>query len=595
MRTRRDLSQEVSRFRAAQNACLPLQMAAWDGSRWTLPDPYDCLELVDDLQKLGDDVVVRWPQGGKIRIQHRASPDSLALKIRKSRDWFAIDGQITTDSGMVIGLRELLNHVLNTPGGYVKVGESEYVALTDRFRQRIVELGGLVESRGKGLQFHSSRSYAMAGLVEEVGELDATPKWSERVRQFRDAQALDPQIPSTLQADLRDYQQEGFRWAARLAAWGAGACLADDMGLGKTLQALTVALARAEAGPTLVIAPTSVCSNWITEARRFTPTLAPMHFGFGDREAMIAGLGPYDLMACSYALMLQEIERIEKVEWSTIVLDEAQAIKNRMTKRSQAAMRLKGSFRMITTGTPIENHLGELWNLIQFINPGLLGSITSFTRRFAAPIHGGRDTEATQRLKRLIRPFVLRRTKSAVLEQLPPRTEVTIRVEMSEQESAFYEALRQHAVDRIENDDSEAGKRHLLILAELTRLRRACCHPSLVAKDLGIAGSKLKSFGRTVGDLLENGHKALVFSQFVDHLSIVRKYLDGQGIPYRYLDGRTPARKRQQEVDAIPGRQRRSLPHQPQGGRAGPEPHGRRLRHPHGPVVEPRSGGPGLG
>ena len=358
-------------------------------------------------------------------------------------------------------------------------------------------------------------------------------------------------MPSTLRAQLREYQAEGFRWAARLAAWGAGACLADDMGLGKTIQALAVAVSRAPNGPTLVVAPTSVCANWIDEARRFAPTLEPLQFGPGNRREMLRSVKPFNLLVCSYGLLHQESERLAEVSWETIVLDEAQAIKNRETLRSRAAMRLPGDFRMITTATPIENHLGELWNLFEFINPGLLGSREAFNENFSKPIQVEDSSGARNRLKQLIGPFILRRTKSEVLDELPARTEITQRIQMTKEERALYEAVRLQAVEHLEAETAGTGGSHLRILAEIMNLRRACCHPQLVVPGTDIAGSKLARFLETVTELIDNTHKALVFSQFTSHLEIVRAHLDDRGINYRYLDGSTPVRERKREVDAF--------------------------------------------
>ncbi|EKD34251.1 MAG: hypothetical protein ACD_75C02419G0001, partial [uncultured bacterium] len=245
-------------------------------------------------------------------------------------------------------------------------------------------------------------------------------------------------MPSTLQADLRIYQKEGFEWLARLAHWGVGGCLADDMGLGKTLQSLAIILSLATDGPSLVVAPTSVSTNWMSEVRRFTPTINIKQFTGKDREKSINELGKFDLLITTYTLLQQENELLSSITWQAIILDEAQAIKNSATKRSQAAMSLQARFKLITTGTPIENHLGELWNLFHFINPGLLGSLNSFNERFAIPIERYQDREARRKLKTLIRPFILRRIKSQVLEELPSRTEVTLDVEMSPEESHFY-------------------------------------------------------------------------------------------------------------------------------------------------------------
>ena len=215
------------------------------------------------------------------------------------------------------------------------------------------------------------------------------------------------------------------------------------MGLGKTVQALALLLHRARGGPALVVAPTSVATNWTRETARFAPTLNVRQFGPGDRAVSVADLRPFDLVICTFGLMQIESGLLAAVDWHTVIIDEAQAIKNAATKRAKAALKLNADFRLITTGTPIENNLGELHALFQFINPGLLGSREKFHRRFADPIQKTGNPQARRWLKKLISPFILRRLKHDVLEDLPPRTEVVLEVEMSEDEIAFYEALRQ--------------------------------------------------------------------------------------------------------------------------------------------------------
>ncbi|MBU1137800.1 MAG: DEAD/DEAH box helicase, partial [Proteobacteria bacterium] len=336
----------------------------------------------------------------------------------------------------------------------------------------------------------------------------------------------------------------------RLAYWGVGGCLADDMGLGKTIQSLGIVLSLASDGPSLVVAPTSVSNNWQTEANRFTPTLNIITLTGKDRAQTIRDLGKYDLLITTYTLLQQENDLLAAVKWQTVILDEAQAIKNAATKRSKAAMALQAHFKLLTTGTPVENHLGELWNLFHFINPGLLGSLNRFNERFAIPIERYHNREARLKLKKLIRPFILRRIKSEVLEELPPRTEITLDVELSEQEIIFYEALRQNAIEVLENS-REKKARHLQILTEIMKLRQACCNPRLIAQDTNIPSSKLKVFASVVDELLGGNHKALVFSQFIGHLSILREHLDKKGIKYRYLDGSTSTVRRKQEVDAF--------------------------------------------
>ncbi|MBW8901776.1 MAG: DEAD/DEAH box helicase, partial [Massilia sp.] len=402
--------------------------------------------------------------------------------------------------------------------------------------------------------------FAREQLAPEAGGVKADKQWKEHLARMAKATEYVPRLPGTLQAELRDYQLEGFEWLARLAHWGVGACLADDMGLGKTLQALALILLRAPQGPTLVVAPTSVCMNWMSEAARFAPTLKVKLFGAGERAAMLDEAEAFDLVIVSYGLLQLEAPLFAARQWTTIVLDEAQAIKNTATKRSQAVMALQGDFRMVATGTPLENHLGELWNLFRFINPGLLGTSDQFNLRFAGPIERAQDKRAEAgartRLRRLIQPFILRRTKAQVLSELPPRTEIVLPVELTQEETALYESLRREALEKLaalEAPENAAapGQNSIQILAEMMKLRRACCNPALVAPELGLVSSKLTVFARLIDDLLENRHKVLVFSQFVDHLTLIRRHLDARGIAYQYLDGSTPMAERKARVDAF--------------------------------------------
>ena len=239
------------------------------------------------------------------------------------------------------------------------------------------------------------------------------------------------------------------------------------------------------------------------------------------------------------------------MDWQIIVADEAQAIKNPATRRSKAAMLLPAHFKMVTTGTPIENHLGELWNLFRFINPGLLGTLDRFNQRFAAPIENEHDREAQLRLKKLISPFILRRLKSEVLQELPAKTEITVEVELITEEQVLYESLRRQALKRLAEPDENPGKQRVKVLAEIMRLRRACCNPKLILPDTTISSAKLKAFEAILDELLENRHKALVFSQFVGHLALIREVLERRHIQYQYLDGSTPIKRREKAVNAF--------------------------------------------
>ena len=553
LQTNRNLREEKKLANAAVATCPTLVNQPEEDGEWLVEEPEDCLELLLELQALEDKVVLEWPEGEKLRVSHQANLKDFQLKIQRQNDWFATTGELKLDDDLVLDMQRLMALLDQTPSRFVPLGDGKFLALTQEFRKRLDELRAFSEKQGKGLRIHPLAAVALEDWTEKVGSLKADKYWKEHIQRLKEIQNLEPTLPSTLQADLRDYQMDGFRWLTRLAHWGVGACLADDMGLGKTLQGLAAILTRAAAGPTLIVAPTSVCMNWVSEAQRFAPTLNVIQFGSGDRQKVLDALQPFDMLICSYGLLQQEeaAQMLAKVEWQTIVLDEAQSIKNFATKRSQAAMNLKGGFKLITTGTPIENHLGELWNLFRFINPGLLGSLESFNQRFATPIEKYGDKQARYQLKKLIQPFLLRRNKSQVLEELPSRTEILLHVELSQEEMAFYEALRQTAIAKLSASDAAAGAKHLQVLAEIMKLRRACCNARLVTPTLSLPSSKLQLFGEVLGELLDNRHKALVFSQFVDHLHLIRDYLDQQKIRYQYLDGSTPATERKKRVDAF--------------------------------------------
>ena len=553
MQTRRNLMLEEEKAREVEESCPMLDLAVdleqENEREWHLLDPEECLQTLLEIEEIRDRVVLEWPEGEKIAVRRQTGVNQLNLNIRTSQQsWFSLSGHLQVDGDEVIELKSLLDQVKKSKSRFVPMGDGQFLALTQEFRDRLEELILFGEERSgdDDIHIHSLAALALEKLTQQA-HTTVDDGWRQRLEAINQAQEFVPEVPSTLRAELRDYQVEGFVWMIRLARAGIGACLADDMGLGKTLQSIAVILYYANEGPTLVVAPTSVCMNWEEEINRFAPTLKMHMFSGQDREEVIKGLGKYDILITSYTLLHQEIELLEKVPWQCVVLDEAQAIKNAATKRSRAAKRLDAKFRLITTGTPIENHLGELWNLFSFINHGLLGSYKQFNRRFGIPIEKQHDRKARLKLKKLIRPFMLRRLKSQVLEELPPRTEITLQVKMSPEEQVFYEAIRQQAIENIEGNAEKSG-RHLRILAEIMRLRRACCNPRLISTDVDIPSSKLQAFTEITEELLSSNHKALVFSQFTGHLALIRAYLDKQGIEYKYLDGSTPAKERQDQV-----------------------------------------------
>jgi superfamily II DNA or RNA helicase len=558
----RNLALERDRLEAVLDACpMLLELPAGAPCEWQLDEPEQALALVERLHTLNAVAALDWPQGRPVRVTPGAL-GQLALKVQTKQDWLGLQGELKVDEELVVSLQQLLGWASTHKSRFMPLGEGRYLALTQELRDRMDDLAAVAEShqqRGQSLAELRVPTVAAPWLqhITEGTQVAFDAAFTRRLQALDEARSVVPAVPATLQASLRPYQEEGFEWAMRLAHAGLGACLADDMGLGKTLQALAVLLARAAQGPALVVAPTSLLGNWRAEARRFAPSLKVHIYAEGgppgERAERLATLGRQDVMLVSYPMLQIDGAAFAAREWTTLVLDEAQAIKNAAAKRSQAVFELQAGFRLALSGTPIENRLAELWSVMNACNPGLLGTANRFGERFVALIERQRDRHAQRTLRRLIAPFILRRTKAQVLDDLPPRTELVLRIEAGEQEVAHYEALRREtliAAERSLNGDAP-GQAQLNILAGLTRLRRAACDPRLVSPELKMVGAKVQAFGELAAELVANGHKALVFSQFVDFLSLLREPLDAAGIAYQYLDGSTPAAERTRRVDAF--------------------------------------------
>lgn len=597
--TRRDFAAERQALEALLQACPTLdEHCERDGQSFDcaqLDSMGTALQALLELQQvatLSEPPLLEWPQGQRFKVTQQVNAQQLALRTRKAGDWFQVSGTVTLDNGpdeqRVLDMATLLEHMHEATSVFVPLGNGEFLTLTRQLRRQLDRLARLSDPDKEGAR----RIHPLGvGVVDDLlAETAATvcndDAWLARVQTLRAADDSQPALPSTLKAELRDYQLEGFQWMARLARWGAGACLADDMGLGKTVQTLALLLEQASQGPALVVAPMSVCHNWEIEAARFAPTLRIHRFGAAaDRAALVQRLGPGDVLITSYNLLQIEQKSLCSPLWRMLIFDEAQALKNAATKRAKAARSLRAACRVALSGTPIENDLEDLWSLFSVINPGLLGTLPSFRKRFSAagiqPAEGIQSNEdrnpARQALKALVRPFILRRTKTAVLSELPPRTEQVLRVELSADERALYEAMRRKAMEKItQSAEGQAGQRRLTILAELTRLRRACCHPVLVDVHTELPGSKLEAFLELARELKQGRHKALVFSQFVGHLALIRQALEQvgahaagtppslknaprlpelatsdkalSGLVYQYLDGSTPEKERQRAV-----------------------------------------------
>ncbi len=542
----RDLDDEQARAEYLL-AELPLAGAARRGPfDLRIDDPERASDVVATLAEIGEAIVTEWPDGQRLRVASTLGPSALKLRIERKRDWFGITGGAEVE-GASVGIHTLLEAVR---GGrrFVSIGNGALVAISRDLRARLERADDVLRGGRDGIVAYPPAVSAVCELVEsENDQLSADAAWLELRARIRRARAVEPTLPVGLTAQLRPYQEQGYQWLMRLAECGAGACLADDMGLGKTLQSLAVLEARRAEGPALVVAPTSVCANWPAEAARFAPALEIVAYRGTDRNQKLSRLRPGTVLVMSYDLMLRDIDVLDPIEFATAIFDEAHALKNGNSKRATAARRIRAGFRLALSGTPVENHTGELWSLFRIIVPGLFGSWEHFRERFAAPIERDRDLARRAALATIVRPYLLRRAKRDVSPELPPRTDLVRFVDLSAAERDLYEAERLRALDAAKAD-SAGEETRFAILAALTRLRQLASHPRLRHPDSSVASSKLESVLALVDELRDAGHRALVFSQFTSHLALLAEGLQANGVTYVQLDGSMPAEARADRV-----------------------------------------------
>lgn len=540
-------------LKGADDLIMRLSLEQWDEEKpwqWRLPGDDDALDFILSAQRENpNQVVVEWPAGGQLRVASPITAGSLRVEIEDRSDWFSLRGGVDID-GWQLSLLDLML-ALRRGRRYVPVGEDRWAEIAEDFRGRLKALDDVVHIHRNRLDVDATGLPVLRGLAGDESLASTSERFWEFLGRLDDMADLPTNPPAALRATLRSYQQTGFGWMRRLSHWGVGACLADDMGLGKTVQSIAILLDRAKTGPALVVAPTSLGFNWVREIERFAPTLRVfLYRDLKDREGITGNLGPHDILVITYGLLTRDIERLSKVRWGTMALDEAQAIKNAHTKTAQAVRKINADWSLALTGTPIENHLGELWSLFRTISPGLFGSWKRFRERFAQPIEKEHDKERQTALSQVVRPFILRRTKMEVLKELPPRTEVELYAELSDAERDLYEDTRMKALMQLA-DVTDAPEQRFQVLAALTRLRQIACHAALVESDWTKPSAKASLFLEVLDELQEGGHRALVFSQFTRHLELIRELLDEREIHYQYLDGQTPIKQRMRSVDAF--------------------------------------------
>ncbi|MGN6236305.1 DEAD/DEAH box helicase [Dyella sp. KULCS107] len=436
-----------------------------------------------------------------------------------------------------------------------------YAPVDDRRRVpvKLKELRGLLAPLAEYLEKPKKRLHlprVQAGRLEELvdalpagGELQAPEQLRGFTARLRDAadRASDA-VPEGLTVELRPYQREGLRWLNALAEAGVGGVLADDMGLGKTLQLITHLLALKERGalaqPALIVVPTSLIPNWQAECARFAPSLKVLALHGPQRGGDFSQLGAQDIVLTSYALLPRDVVTLRKQPFALIALDEAQQVKNPRTQARRAVLSLRAPRCICLTGTPLENHLGELWSQVDLAVPGLLGDEGAFRRHYRGPIEKQRDEECQARLNRRLAPFILRRTKSQVASELPPKTEITRRVVLDGRQRELYESLRLSLADELRQVIAQRGIAHsgIVVLDALLKLRQVCCDPRLVKLEAarGVRDSaKFELLMDMLPALLAEGRKVLLFSQFTEMLKLIANELDRRRIPYVTLTGET--------------------------------------------------------
>jgi SNF2 family DNA or RNA helicase len=374
------------------------------------------------------------------------------------------------------------------------------------------------------------------------------------------AQSLRPvPRPDHFQAVLRPYQERGLSWLAFLSSLGLGACLADDMGLGKTVQLLALEAAhRADGlaiGPTLLLCPMSLVGNWEREAARFTPGLRIYAHHGPERlhgEALGARLGEADLVVTTYATATRDVDELSGFEWRRVVLDEAQAIKNSLSQAAKAAKRLRADHRVALTGTPVENRLAELWSIMDFLNPGMLGSGAQFRARYAIPVERHGLTEPAQRLRTVTRPYVLRRLKTdpAIIDDLPDKIEIKQYCQLTTEQASLYQSVVDDMMDKIENSDGIERRGN--VLAAMAKLKQVCNHPALLLHDrsaIGRRSGKVIRLEEILEEIIAEGDKVLCFTQFTEFAEMLLPHLAAQfGTDIAYLHGGTPRPRRDELV-----------------------------------------------
>jgi len=495
----------------------------------------------DELIAAGFDI--DQPDGQK---KYLFGSSKIDLEVTEHNDWFDIYA-VVHFGPYKIPFLELRNHILNRKKEFV-LPSGEIAVIPDKWFSQYGNLLHFSENH-EGLKLKKHH----IGLVTDLAEGDlASITMNRKLQKLTEFEEMaDVPMPVNFKGSLRHYQQAGYNWFHFLKQYHFGGCLADDMGLGKTIQTLALLQKNKEDNETaggkstsLLIMPTSLIYNWINEAKKFTPDIKMMVHTGAFRYKNPEVFANYDVVITTYGISRIDIELFKAFFFDYVILDESQNIKNPSSKSYQSVKQLKSKHKLILSGTPVENSVNDLWTQMSFINPGLLGSQQFFINEFVTPIEKKKDEEKARKLQAIIKPFVLRRTKEQVATELPPKTEHLFYCQMSDEQSSVYEQVKSEYRNELLKslEDGTFAQTQMQVLQGLIKLRQIANHPSMIDDAYEGDSGKFENVTHTLNNVLDGGHKVLIFSQFVKQLQIYRQYFEDNKITYTYLDGSTQNR-----------------------------------------------------
>lgn len=481
------------------------------------------------------------------RYKFRFGTPTVHVAVNSQIDWFDLNLDIQID-GVTLPISELSKSI-RKGSRFVKLEDQSLAQLPEdwfnRFRH-LFHFSQLEQGKIKVNEFHVT---LIDALFEKAARMQTDTQYENSLKKLQNFQGIEQKnLPSNLKQIMRPYQKAGYDWMYFLKSYSFGGCLADDMGLGKTLQTLALLLNEKQNGnttPSLIVCPTSVVFNWENECQKFTPALDILNHTGLSRNHSAVNFAQYDIILTTYGIMRRDISFLKGFRFHYIILDESQKIKNPMSQTAKASRLLDGQFRLVLTGTPVENNTIELWSQFSFLNPGLLGDLLYFKREFTIPIEKEKKERPTVLLRDMIYPFILRRTKEGVARELPPKLEQTYYCAMNPEQEKLYTHWKNHYRALILNKIESKGleRTHMNVLEGLVKLRQIACHPQLVESSIREDSGKLEYLMEIIEEIISEDHKVLLFSQFVKMLRLLRKRLDHLNISYAYLDGHTVKRK----------------------------------------------------